>query len=132
MWRITDDCVRFSFVLYYLYHLLLVLNDILRLSTTNYRYAKENKKSFNGFSHNFGGVSTDLSEVLLRFQKLLFAGLRVGQQLVPALHECGVAGLNGLGLHVFGSKQLVFKGGDVGNALLLEGLQTSIKGLLQR
>lgn len=75
--------------------------------------------------------STHLPEVLLRFQKLLLAGFRVGQQLVPALHECGVASLDGLGLHVFGGQQLVFEGGDVGDALLLEGLQTSIKGLLQ-
>lgn len=76
--------------------------------------------------------STDLSEVLLRFQKLLLAGLRIGQQLVPALHECGVAGLDCLGLHMFSSQQLVFEGCDVGDAFLLESLQAGIKGLLQR
>lgn len=40
--------------------------------------------------------------------------------------------LDGLRLNVFGSQQLVFECSDIGNALLLEGLQASIKGLLQR
>lgn len=41
-----------------------------------------------------------------------------------------MAGLNGLGLDVLGRQQLVLEGRDVGYALLLEGLKTSVKRLL--
>lgn len=72
------------------------------------------------------------SEVLLGIHQSLIAVGRVGQQLVPALHECGVTSLDGAGLHVLGRQQLVLQHGDVGDALLLEGLQAGIKCLLQR
>lgn len=73
-----------------------------------------------------------LPKVLLSLQELLLASGRVGEQLVPALHQGGVASLDGLGLHVLGRQQLVLQRRDVGDALLLEGLETSVKGLLQR
>lgn len=75
-------------------------------------------------------LSADLSEVLLSLQQLLLAGSRVGEQLVPALEEGGVPGLDGPGLDVLGGQQLLLQSRDVADALLLEGLQTCIKGLL--
>lgn len=72
-----------------------------------------------------------LSEVLLSLQKLLLASGRVGQQLVPAFDQGGVTSLDGLGLDVLGGQQLVLQSRDVGDALLLEGLQTGIERLLQ-
>lgn len=41
-------------------------------------------------------------------------------------------GLDGLGLNVLGGQQLILEGGDVGDALLLEGLQAGVKGFLER
>lgn len=76
-------------------------------------------------------VASDLSEVLLSLQKLLLASARVGQQLVPALDQGGVTSFDGFRLDVLGGQQLVLERRDVGDALLLEGLQTGIKGLLQ-
>lgn len=69
--------------------------------------------------------------MLLSLQELLLPSSGVGQQLVPALHESGVASFDGLGLDVFGCQQLIFEGRDVGDALLLERLEASVKGLLQ-
>lgn len=42
-----------------------------------------------------------------------------------------MASFNGFRLDVLGSQQLVLEGCDVGDALLLESLETSIKCLLQ-
>lgn len=41
-------------------------------------------------------------------------------------------GLDGLGLNVLCGQQLVFEGSDVGDALLLEGLQAGVKGFLEQ
>lgn len=71
-----------------------------------------------------------LSEMLLSLQQLLLAGSRVGEQLVPALEEGGVPSLDGLGLDVLGGQQLLLQRRDVADALLLEGLQTCVEGLL--
>ena len=68
--------------------------------------------------------------MLLGLQQLLLAGGRVGEQLVPALDEGGVARLDGLGLDVLGGQQLVHQRCDVGDALLLEGLQARVERLL--
>lgn len=72
-----------------------------------------------------------LSEVFLSLQQLLLASCRVGQQLVPAFHQCSVTSLNGFGLHVFGCQKLILQRSDVGDALLLECLKSSIKCFLQ-
>lgn len=73
-----------------------------------------------------------LAEVTLSLQQLLLPGGRVGQKLAPPLHEGGVPGLDGLGLNVLCGQQLVFEGSDVGDALLLEGLQAGVKGFLEQ
>lgn len=72
-----------------------------------------------------------LAEVTLCLQQLLLPGGRIGQELAPSLHEGSVAGLDGLGLNMLGGQQLIFEGSDVGDALLLEGLQASIEGFLE-
>ena len=72
-----------------------------------------------------------LSEVLLSLEQLLLARGGVGQQLVPALHQGGVTSFDGFGLDVLGGQQLVHQSRDVGDALLLEGLEAGVEGLLQ-
>ena len=72
-----------------------------------------------------------LSEVFLSLQKLLLASSWVRQQLVPALHQGSVTSFYGFWLDVLGSQQLVLESCNVGDTLLLEGLETSIKCLLQ-
>lgn len=72
-----------------------------------------------------------LSEMLLSFQKLLLASGRVWKKLIPAFYQGSMASFDGLWLDVFGSQQLILQSCDVGDALLLEGLETSIKRLLQ-
>lgn len=72
-----------------------------------------------------------LSEVLLSLQKFLLASSRVWQQLVPALYQSSVTSFNSFWLNVFGSQQLILQGCNICDALLLKGLQTSIKCLLQ-
>lgn len=68
--------------------------------------------------------------MVLSLQQLLLASSRVGEQLVPALDQGSVASLDGPGLDVLRRHQLVLQSRDVTDALLLEGLETSIKGLL--
>lgn len=72
-----------------------------------------------------------LSEVLLSLQKLLLASSWVGQKLVPALHQGSMTSFDGFRLDMLGCQQLVLESCNVGDALLLEGLETGIKRLLQ-
>ena len=72
----------------------------------------------------------DLTELLLDLEQALLAVVGLLEQLLPPGDHLLVLLVDGGRLVVSGRHQVVLEGGDVGDALVLKGLQADVESLL--